>query len=179
MHGSSRITYDPSVIKPPPLRTLLEDTAFRRYMKTLPSLPDNLSWGKPWAVIALRTDGKWMMAKYARYPQAWMMTVRLVRDTNIEDVSLVSRRRLFTPPTRTEEYKVRVRARGLTAAKIETRRREVPVLAHLIEYPYAWCVRCRRPSSFEQFTRHHAIPRNVPIDEGAPRCVFCGMRLAS
>jgi hypothetical protein len=177
MHGSSRITYDPGVIKPPKLAVLLEDPAFRRYMKTLPALPDNLSWGTPWAVIALRTDGKWMQGQFTTYGRAWQMTVRLVRDNDIEDVSLVSRRRLFTPPTRPEEYRVKVRAKGMTAARIETRIRQVPVLDHLIEYPYEWCVRCRRPSSFEQFTRHHAIPRNVPLDEAAPRCLFCGMRL--
>jgi hypothetical protein len=160
------------VIKPPKLAVLLEDPAFRRYMKTLPSLPDNLSFGKPWAVIALKTSGKWMMGKFPTYGQAWNMTCRLVRDTEIEDVSLVSRRRLFAPPTRPEEYRVR----NVKTGRIETRVRRVPVLAHLIEHPYAWCVRCRRPSSFEQFTRHHAIPRNVPLDDGAIRCVFCGMR---
>jgi hypothetical protein len=173
------VAYDPGVIKPPTLRSLVEDPAFRHYMKTLPALPNNISWGTPWAVIALRTDGKWMMGKYALYPHAWQMTVRLMRDDHIEDVSLVSRRRLFLPPTRTEDYKVRVKKPSSGRVVIEKRTRVVPILAHLIVYPYSWCVRCRRPSSFELFTSHHAIPRSVPIDPTAPRCTFCGMRDAN
>lgn len=145
-------------------------------MKTMPHLPDNLAWGKPWAVIALTTRGTWMMGKYAEYGRAWMMTVRCLRDTDIQDVSLVSRRRLFTPPTRPEEYKVRVKLPSSGTTRVEKRVRHVPVLAHLIEFPFEWCVRCRRPSSFELFTKHPAIPKDIPLDPNAPRCVWCGMR---
>jgi hypothetical protein len=174
-HGSSPVTYDPGVIKPPKLSSLLEDPAFRRYMKTRPALPANLSSGTPWAVFVRKDNGRWLSGQFAAYEDAWSATIKYMRRADVDDVSLVSRRRLFTPPTRTEEYRVRVR-KG-SATRVETRTRVVPLLRHLIIYPFEWCVRCRRPSSFELFERHHALPRNIPVDDAALRCVFCGMRL--
>lgn len=158
------------VMLPPTLSVLLDDPVFRTYMKKPPHLPEQLSHGTPWAVWARTTGGKWRGGMFATYRDAWPVTIRAMRNPGIQDVSLVSRRRLFDPPVRIEEYKARL----VTSGQIVVRTREVPILAHLFDWPYEWCPRCRRPTMFELFPRHHAIP--VAIDSNVPRCWFCGLR---
>lgn len=155
---------------PPSLHTLLEDPVFRTYMKTPPRLPPSLSHGNPWAVWARTTAGRWRGGQFETYASAWAVTVKAMRNPTVQDVSLVSRRRLFDPPVEIQEYKVRMKLTGL----IQVRYRERYPLAHLIDWPYEWCPRCRRPSMFELFTKHHAVP--TMIDSCKPRCVFCGFR---
>lgn len=77
------------------------------------------------------------------------MLVKALRSPRVVDVTIVSRRRLFRVP---------------------------PELDHMVYFPYEWCPRCRRPTMYELFEHHHAIPRGIPLDPDQARCVFCGIR---
>lgn len=155
---------------PPTLAELLDDPVYRTYMKKPPRLPDTMTFGTPWAVWARTRTGKWRGGLFETYQQAWPVTIRAMRSDKIQDVSLISRRKLFTPPVRIEEYKARL----VASQKIVVRTREIPILAHLLVWPFEWCPRCRRPTMYELFDKHHAA--QIPIDPNAPRCWFCSLR---
>ena len=135
-------------VMPPSLMSLVDDPVYRRYIRTIPTLPDNISHGSPWAVWAVTRAGKWRGGKFGTYREAWGVVVKALRNPRIEDVSIVSRRKLFRSPGS---------------------------LAHLVLPPYEWCPRCRRPSMYQLFRSHHAIEKWVPMDPGHPRCIYCGL----
>lgn len=145
-HGSVLGLYGEPVIAPT-MRALLDDPAYRRYIRVIPRLPEHLSSGHPWAVYAV-TAGRWRGATFATYPDAWGVVVRAVRNPAVDDVAIVSRRMLFAPTA---------------------------LVRHVIQWGYEWCARCRRPSMFELYNRHHALP-GVPINPAEPRCTYCGVR---
>ncbi len=138
-------------MKPPTMAYLLEDPAYRKMFKTVPHLPASLEWGEPWAVWARRTDGAWRGGNFTTYRDAWGVVVKALRSPLYEDVSIISRRKLFAPQP-----------------------------GCFWDYPFQWCARCRRPSSFINRPNHHAL-RKAPAlitDPNEPRkkCYYCGMR---
>jgi hypothetical protein len=138
-------------VKPPTLHYLLEDPVYRRMFKTVPILPLSLQWGQPWAVWARRDDGRWQGGNFATYRDAWGVVVKALRSPLYEDVSVISRRMMFDPPGDA-----------------------------VWDYPFLWCSRCRRPSSFMVRPNHHAL-RRAPAritdpSEPRDRCYYCGMR---
>lgn len=134
------------MVTPPTFAELIDDPAYRKFVKTVPRLPDNLQHGKPWAVWALTTQGKWRGGQFATYAEAWAVTIKTLRNTRYADVSLVSRRKLFTMPI---------------------------MVAPLVSFQLAWCPRCRRPTVFEYAGSHHAV-KVMTYDD--PRCYYCGIR---
>lgn len=162
------------MLLPPTMHQLLEDTAFRAYMRRVPRLPPTLAYGTPWAVYAVTADGRWRTGLFHTYAEAWGVVVKAIRAAHVRDVSLVSRRQVFHPPVTHEDYKVRVRRPGQPPV-IEMRTRTIETLAHVIDWPFEWCFRCRRPTTFEKYPTHHAL-RGVPMDPDEPRCYFCGVR---
>lgn len=141
-------------MKPPTIRALLDDPVYRRMFKTIPAIPPSLQYGNPWAVWARTYEGKWRGGLFPDYRTAWAVVVKNVRNEDIEDVSIVSRRFMMSPPSG----------------------------AHW-DWRYGWCSRCRRPTSFANRPNHHAL-RNAPAlitDTAEPkkRCYYCGMREVS
>jgi hypothetical protein len=141
-------------MKPPTLHTLLEDPVYRRMFKTIPRLPSSLQWGNPWAVWGRTVDGPWRGKLFTTYADAWSMVVKCLRNSNYEDVSIVSRRMMIAPPP------------GATW-----------------DWQFEWCSRCRRPTSFAVRPNHHAL-RSAPAlitdtSEPRQRCYYCGMRAVS
>lgn len=135
-------------MKPPTIHTLLEDPAWRRMVKRVPLLAPPLRWGHPWAVYARRMDGRWTGGTFATYRDAWLVVVKAVRNPSYEDVSIVSRRQMFGPP---EDF--------------------------VWDWPFEWCSRCRRPSSFIVRPHHHALRSCIVLTSDDPyRCYYCGMR---
>jgi hypothetical protein len=128
------------------MRELLDDTAYRAYIRVVPWLPECMRSGNPWAVYVAR-DSRWKGGLFATYADAWGVVVRAVRNPAVDDVAIVSRRKLFAP-----DQSIR----------------------HVIDWSFEWCGRCRRPSMFEVFGRHHAL--RGPVDGSQPRCVYCGIR---
>lgn len=127
-HGSSPVPYDARVLRPPTFNSLVDDPAYRKYVKTVPFIPESISHGNPWAVWAL-TDastraGKWRGGQFPTYAKAWSVLVKALRSPRVVDVTIVSRRRLFRVP---------------------------PELDHMVYFPYEWCPRCRRPTMYELF----------------------------
>lgn len=135
-------------VMPPTLSSLLDDDIYRKYARTVPRIPANLSAGNPWAVWAITRDGRWRGGQFPTYADGWRVVVKAIRNPAVADVSIVSRRKLFLEPAE---------------------------LAHLVLPPYDWCPRCRRPTMYELYDRHHAIPKHIPCDPEKPRCLYCGL----
>jgi hypothetical protein len=136
-------------MKPPHLRVLLEDPAYRAYMKVIPRLSPSLTAGQPWAVWARNAEtGRWSGGKFADYREAWSVVIKAMRNPAYEDVAIISRRQMFGPPD----------------------------LFWWDQFHYDWCGRCRRPSSFATRPNHHAL-RGSPVwnNDTPDRCYFCGI----
>lgn len=145
-------------MKPPTIHMLLEDPIYRAFVKRNADhqLAVNLRQGEPWQVWARTTEdpARWRGARFSSYPDAWASLVKAVRNrARYADVTIVSRRQLFTPPP------------GLNR---ETWPRQ-----------FEWCGRCRRPSYFAYRPRHHAL-RDAPVltEDDPYRCFYCGVRRA-
>jgi hypothetical protein len=138
-------------MKPPSIRELLQEESFKRMMKTIPALPDTLTWGDPWQLWGLTHAEKWRTAKFPTYADAWRKAVQMIREKDIyQDVCVVSRRVFFPPPA--------------------------GFVTH--EYSGEWCGRCRRPSFFWRLPESHHALRNQPAltDDEPFRCYYCGIR---
>lgn len=136
------------ITHPPSFGSLIGDPVFRAYMKRVPRLPPSLTHGQPWAVYGLTIDDRWRGGKFATYADAWRVAVSMHKQPDkYQDVSVVSRRMLFDPPAS---------------------------LLHLIDYPFAWCPRCRRPTLYLRYPRHHAV--QVMTTDDPIRCFYCGIR---
>lgn len=163
-------------MKPPGIRELLEDPAFRKYMKQVPVLPKPLRWGHPWRLWALTTSDRWRKGEYVTYREAWSAAVKCIKDRDLyADVAIVSRRYFFNPPGEVQEYKVRVNNKP--GPVIETRYRWVPTFTW-DDLNFTWCWRCRRPSEFSwRSSTHHALRGMPALAEDDPyRCYYCGIR---
>lgn len=139
------------LIVPPDMRTLLNDPAFRKMMRTRPRMPATLtapSLPPAWHVWVYCTNEKWKRGRYSTYDEAYRkMREQLELDT-VVDVSVVSIRRFFEPPT------------GFKFQPVK----------------YPWCARCRRPSTFQEQEFHRALG-NAELTMDEPfRCYFCGIR---
>lgn len=136
-------------MKPPSMKTLLEDPIYRKFAMTIPRLSPNLTHGEPWSVWARKRDGRWMGGHFATYRDAWSVVVKKVRDDTFEDVAVVSKRQLFT---------------------------SLPV-GYQVPWGYDWCSRCRRPTTYAIRPNHHAMRKAIVIThEDAHRCYYCGAR---
>lgn len=164
------------IITPPTMRELLEDPAYRSYVRKVPFIPANLRHGDPWQIWVRTIRGTWKTGQFPTYADAWKATVRRVKnDPDAADVCLVSKRVFYAPPGVWEDYKVRVTEQG-KKPRIETRSRWVTTLTW--DVGLDWCGRCRRPSRFIPLSeRHHAIRKMaVMAAEDNLRCMFCGIR---
>lgn len=132
--------------KPPTLRELMDDPAYRAFIKVIPRLPQNLDWGSPWAVYKLRTDGRWFGGQFADYREAWGVTVKAMRSPGVEDVAIVSRRLLIT---------------------------RMPV-GYQVPWGMDWCNRCRRPTTWSMLPpRGGAV---IASSAETYRCYYCRAR---
>lgn len=140
-----------TIVHPPTMRVLLEDDTFAKYMRRVPRLPDNLlhTYGNPpWLLWAEFEDGTWKRARVAEYRDAYSKMKRLLKNTKVRDVSLVSRRMMFAPPM-----------------DFNWQSRKFP-----------WCARCRRPSMFRFALKHHAIEIVDYTFDEPYRCYYCSIR---
>jgi hypothetical protein len=138
-------------VNPPDMRELLSRAEFKSMMKRVPQLDSNLTrLPGAWGIWVLTYEDKWLRGTFNTYPEAWAKLVSAVRDTSrVKDVSLVSRRKLWTEPTAVD----------------------------FREPGYLWCPRCRRPTSFNMYTTHHSLSGSW-LNGVAPeyRCFYCGIR---
>lgn len=139
--------------KPPTYLDLMEDRVYRAYARRRPRMPENVSHGMPWFVIARRhadaSQRTWALKNVPSYEAGYRLAFKVIQRDDIEDVSIVSKRTLFRPP------------RGFVWNPDE----------------YTWCGRCRRPSVFFIQWRHPALNgATVLSDEDPERCYYCGAR---
>lgn len=141
------------LLVPPTLRELREDPIYARYIGRNPRLPENVRGGMPWQIVARRhveaPGSTWALKLMPSYADAYRRVLRMIEDTQWEDMAIVSRRTLFKPPV------------GFTWD----------------EGRFRWCGRCRRPTLF-RFMRSHPALKNAPVltDDEPFRCYYCGMR---
>ena len=82
--------------------------------------------------------------------EAIELTLSLLDDDSIRDVSMISRGKVFRTPSFAHE---------------------------LLSPGEAWCGRCRRPTLFTPYARKHPALAHAPvIVEGINRCYFCGIQ---
>lgn len=160
----------------PSMRSLMDDPAFRRYMKTIPSKHSANLTGTPWQLWVHTADGKWLTKKYASYREVWPVFTQRLRD-HTQDPTITSRRVFYAPPG--EWYKVKVR-RNPTAAnpathKVEQRWRQTFFWDGTDTH---WCGRCRRPTYWLPLHASHHALRQMPAvsEEDNFRCQVCGIR---
>lgn len=140
--------------RPPTMRTLLEDPAFRKMMRTRPRLPSNLirpGMSEPWHVWILMESEKWKRGRFHTYDEAYVKMRNMLERDDVQDVAITSIRFMLPPPI---------------GFKWQSRK-------------YPWCARCRRPSVFLYRLLHRAIDfEEVNTDEPI-RCFYCGHRQVS
>jgi hypothetical protein len=141
------------LVVPPSWEELLEDEIYASWIKRRPRLPENVSHGMPWMIVARRTSetpgATWAIKKMSSYEDAYHRVRKLLATHQYEDVAVVSRRMLFRPPI------------GFTW---NTNR-------------YSWCGRCRRPSIFTHAWTHFALRDAIVLAEiDTERCYYCGAR---
>lgn len=155
------------------MRDLMEDPAYRAYMKKVPPIPPNPN---PAWQIWVSQDNRWLTGTFRTYQEVWPVFVKRYRE-RAGDPTITSRRTFYAPPG--EWYKVKVKRSTPTPTGgthyIEERWRQT------FTWPDAfaeWCGRCRRPVEFRPlFETHHALKR-MPVvsDEDNIRCPICGIR---
>lgn len=139
----------------PSMSELLSDEIYRAYMRKRPRLPESAQFGEPWRILAQRvTDDetpRWALANMSTYDDAYRrMQKLLAQPKKWADVTIISKRRFFSPPVGFE-----------WDPKLD------------------WCGRCRRPTMFKVMWRRHPALRDAPVvqySEDLHRCIFCGVR---
>jgi hypothetical protein len=142
------------VLVAPSMRDLLLEPLFEQYMKRRPRLPLTAQHGSPWRILARRTIDdertRWAIREHSSYDSAYRQLVELAQGDVYDDVTLISKRRLFQPP-----------------------------MNYVWERPFDWCGRCRRPTLFRlSYDKHpgvHTKGAAVSLDDPV-RCVLCGVR---
>jgi len=135
---------------PPTLKELLKDPLYRQmFIRPIVQPGKN-----PWAVYALKNNGRWVGKVFPDYIQAFEMVkiiISQMNDAHYVDVSIVSRASLHSPP---------VKYMWQTSK-------------------FDWCGRCRRPTTFKRDQGLHALRGAVILTtDEAFRCFYCGMRKA-
>jgi hypothetical protein len=165
----------------PTIRDLMDDPAFRSYMKRNPPQHHANATGEPWQLWLRTPEGRWKTKTYAEYREVWPVFVRAFRDPEMAaDVTITSRRIMYAPPG--ENYRVKVRKKrrptpddkSTTQVVAETRWRQT----FFWDIGLEWCGRCRRPVHWQPLhAGHHAIKRQPAMtpDENL-RCIICGIR---
>lgn len=142
-----------TLMVPPAYRELMADPVYRAYAKKRPRLPLTVSHPGAWLVVAHRppsdSGATWGTRTMDDYADAY----RWVRDrvtvgVEFDDAAIVSRRKLFTPPSGFRWDRNR----------------------------YSWCGRCRRPTIFRHVAKHHALRGAILTDDEPYRCYYCGAR---
>lgn len=141
------------MIKPPDIRTLLEDPTFAKFMRTRPRMPANAthpSMPPAWAMWVLLDTDKWRTAEFRVYDDAYKKMKQLLKNDRVVDLSIVSKRVMMPPPE------------GLSWAGRQR-----------------WCGRCRRPSLFRTSLGHRALRGAELTLDDPERCFYCGIRLVA
>lgn len=162
-------------LTPPTVFDLLDDPAYRAYVRAIPEPHFALTYGCPWKIWLRTDDDRWKTGEFGTYVQAFNTMVRAAKRDDTADVILVSKRLFYAPPGVWTPYKAKIPARGNTPARIEIRER----YEHTFHWDagLSWCGRCRRPTVFKKlYPDHHAI-RSFPVvsPDPVPRCMFCGI----
>lgn len=142
------------------IKELLQDPAFKAWMQRPPKLKPTPARTPPWILyVRVRVDGKtgWRKAEFETYPKAFNGLVKYLREGDLVDAAIHSKRQWFKPPV------VRSKS-GFT---------------HYWPTPpgHRWCGYCRRPTVFKCFSKHHAMKGVFATYE--PRCSICGLREAA
>ncbi len=141
--------------RPPQLKVLLKDEAYRDMIRRRPRIPDNLVrpdlLSPAWQVWVLTMSDKWRRGEFASYEDAYRVMRDKLKDDTTQDVCIVSKRFLMPPPM---------------GFKWSWRK-------------YPWCPRCRRPSVFNRRYKHRNLQGAQLTYDEPNRCFYCGIRQAA
>lgn len=145
----------------PTIRELIDDPVYLRYLKTVPRLPEPLTWGNPWGLWIRTRRNTWKHGQFATYHEGWRALVQAIRNRDeYADASLYCRR-TFLPRPESLNPLHNVECSDLLWGE--------------------WCGRCRRPTDFVYASPNHHALRNRPCltDDEPYRCNYCGVRKAA
>lgn len=154
------------------IHELLDDPVYKKYFCTVPKLPDVPRIAPPWRLYA-KVEGKgWAKRDFPSYQGAFRAFGKL--RPGLLDAAIVCLPMLLDPPTKV----VKIKGKYVNGVQVTKEILWQPKLeGH--EQDHHWCGRCRRPTTFGYFTKHHAFRgENARLmDPSVRRCVICGIRL--
>jgi len=133
-------------------RELLQDPLFKEWTKKPPKLKPLWYKSMPWYVY-VRREGRWARKEFDTYPKAFNWLVSRLKAGQVEDAAIHCKRQWFSPPL----------------VKVGGKRTYWPMPPG-----HRWCGLCRRPTVYNTFTKHHAMPAYIAPYE--LRCTICGGR---
>lgn len=141
------------LVRPPDMRTLLEDPVYAAFTRRRPKLAPHLthpSLSPAWQVWVLTTAEKWRKAEFSTYDECYALMRKQLALTTVSDVAIVCKRRMVAPPD-----------------------------GYVWSDHFPWCARCRRPSSFTIKYNHRALRGHEVTYDEPFRCFYCGIRQAA
>lgn len=164
------------------IHELLEDSVYRKFFLTVPSMPKVQRLAPPWRLYVQRLDTRrWGKKDFWSYPEAVRSFAAFRKAGLIYDASVTCRPIAFLPPSKVVKIKGKFiktsRGQQVQATK-EIFWRWAPLLDPG-DMEHHWCPYCRRPTIFTWFSTHHAITgtHRSLMDPTARRCTICGIRL--
>lgn len=130
--------------------TLLRDPIYRAYFLKAPRFPHPVHHETPWTVWVKRTRNErvvWAKKDVPTFREAFTFVKPHIKEW--DDFSITSRIISFFPPKNVRH-----------------------AYRHL-----QWCYRCRRPTTFKPYARHHALKPEVHrYFADWPVCPYCGCK---
>jgi len=158
-----------ATVHPPCLHDLLSFDVYRKYLRTIPIMP-NVPLVNPWQVWGRKADNSGWASKCCQdYPQAFGVLKKLYTSHQYSDIALVSRSVLFIEPGKRIWH-----GKGANAYVEFT----PEFLGCWDRHQFEWCKRCRRPTTFEKYPITHRALRKAPVlsEDNPLRCYYCGAR---
>ena len=154
------------------IRDLLRDEDYKKYILTVPHLPEHYKGTKPWKLfVKLKGHKVWKTKRFETYKEMIVYFKKLL--PKLEDAAFNCPALSFRPPIKT------VKLKGKTDL---VRGKRVPALRSLLWRPkltdgmerHEWCSHCRRPTVFKTLAaRLHTTHGNVILTEPRYRCTIC------
>lgn len=171
------------------IHDLLEDSQYKEFFCRVPALPPHVLYNpeaKPWRLyVKLHKDSRWHTKDYRTYKEAFVKLRSML--PKIADGAITCKVKDFPPPYRIVRIKGKYQTdkNGKFILDAQGKKKQITKMVYwkpqmpMDEFQeHTWCPYCRRPSIFDYFLSHHALPPRklggMPIDPSVLRCVICG-----
>lgn len=144
---------------------LVADPVYKKWL--LKPRADHPVAKAPWRVfVQMERGGPWAKKDHAHYADAVKFAAKMAK-RNAHDLAV---HHSPAPVPQLRLKRVVGKRKGVTVHRYVNWLDLHPALADR----HQWCCLCRRPTIFRKFGRHHALPRNMPVNQEVTRCSICG-----